>query len=383
MEDTENVKGSFEEAKESQILRARIKASLMWLFKRIIEIFLQRILFWILAAVATLVIGVSVPLYKSWTTASVALVEDTEEKDFAVVEKPFKELKRAVTGEQRISIHALRANAEHGLKRSQYQFGLLYFTGSHRLVEQDMEQAVVWWNKSATQGYAAAQNALGFAYWNGEGVEEEDREKAVAWYKLALKQDFSLAQYNLGVAYWKGEGVKQSYPEAMKLWRLAAKQGLPEAQYDLAEALWKGKGVEKDPKDAERWYERAADKGHLQASFKLGKILKDKKKTKKAVVKFKQVAEQGLGEAQYEMGVAYEKGVGIAQEDRNAYYWFSLAAIAGHGDASQKRDDLKQSLAQTTIGAADNDVNALQQKIDEEREDKAREQQKRFIVTNQ
>ena len=386
MEDTENIKGSFEEVKESQGFRAKVKARLVWVLERVAE----RVLWLVLTAAMTLVLGVSVALYERWetagsTTGSLALVDETEEKGFAVVERPVQELKRAVTGKQRISIDSLRANAEQGFKRAQYQLGLLHFTGSHHRVARDQKRAVDWWEKSAAQGYAAAQNALGFAYWKGEGVEEEDREEAVARYELAAEQDFFLAQYNLGVAYWKGEGVgKQDFSEAVRLWRLAAKQGLPEAQYDLAEALWKGKGkvVKKDPKSAVKWYEKAADKGHLQALFRLGKIyLEVEKEPQKAIRQLKLAAKKGLGEAQYEVGVAYEKGVGVPQSYRDAYSWFASAATAGYGDASQKRDDTRERLDQATIGAVDSDVNARQQKIDALREHTEKEQQEQFLVT--
>ena len=49
--------------------------------------------------------------------------------------------------------------------------------------------------------------------------------EAVKWYRLAAEQGDAAAQYNLGFAYYNGEGVEQDYAEAVKWWQMAAEQG--------------------------------------------------------------------------------------------------------------------------------------------------------------
>lgn len=63
-------------------------------------------------------------------------------------------------------------------------------------MEQDYYMAVEWYKKSAMQGYAPAQNALGIAYELGKGVEQ-DYNKAMEWYQKAAVQGFQPAQENL------------------------------------------------------------------------------------------------------------------------------------------------------------------------------------------
>jgi len=47
--------------------------------------------------------------------------------------------------------------------------------------------AFYWYQKSADLGYAEGQEAVGYMYKNGFGVEE-DHKKAFYWYKKAAHQ---------------------------------------------------------------------------------------------------------------------------------------------------------------------------------------------------
>jgi hypothetical protein len=63
--------------------------------------------------------------------------------------------------------------------------------------------------KAAEQGLASAQNNLGSAYREGEGVHEDDA-KAVCWYRKAAEQGDALAQTNLSSMYAEGKGVPEN-----------------------------------------------------------------------------------------------------------------------------------------------------------------------------
>src|SRR5262249_37532339 len=82
----------------------------------------------------------------------------------------------------------------------------------------------------AEQGFATAQNNLGVAYVNGQGVPRNYVE-AAKWFRLAADQDDAIAQYNLGLLIAGGLGVWPDLTEAAKWFRLAADQGHPGAQY--------------------------------------------------------------------------------------------------------------------------------------------------------
>lgn len=55
---------------------------------------------------------------------------------------------------------------------------------------------------------------------------------------------------------------------------------------------------------------------------------------------FQKIAKQGDAEAQYELGMMYEKGRGVTQDFVLAYAWFNLAAEQGHEDAKTARGNL-------------------------------------------
>ena len=54
-------------------------------------------------------------------------------------------------------------------------------------VDEDDQQAVLWYRKAAEQGHADAQYRLGSMYDQGKGVDEDDQQ-AVLWYRRAAEQ---------------------------------------------------------------------------------------------------------------------------------------------------------------------------------------------------
>ena len=64
--------------------------------------------------------------------------------------------------------------------------GFAYYKGEE--TEQDFETAVIWFTKSAKEGFAEGLNNLGDCYWYGIGVEQDDA-KARECYKEAAEQN--------------------------------------------------------------------------------------------------------------------------------------------------------------------------------------------------
>jgi tetratricopeptide (TPR) repeat protein len=120
--------------------------------------------------------------------------------------------------------------------------------------------------KAAEQGDAEAQNNLGLAYYNGQGVTQ-DYVEAVKWWRKAAEQDLAEAQNNLGNRYAGGQGVKQDYVEAVKWWRKAAKQSNANAQYKLGLMYADGWGVKQDYISSYMWHDIATSNGNKLAAF--------------------------------------------------------------------------------------------------------------------
>ncbi|NCX22776.1 MAG: sel1 repeat family protein, partial [Betaproteobacteria bacterium] len=52
-----------------------------------------------------------------------------------------------------------------------------------------------------------------------------------------------------------------------------------------------------------------------------------------ALAKFRSAAQQGVADAQYNLGVMYEKGRGVAQDYGEAVRWYQMAAQQGYKEA--------------------------------------------------
>ena len=76
-------------------------------------------------------------------------------------------------------------------------------------VSKNERESLVWYRKSAEQGYSNAQFNLAVMYENGRGTAV-DFDQAHQWYRKAAVQGDGLAVGNLGMLYIRGQGVKQN-----------------------------------------------------------------------------------------------------------------------------------------------------------------------------
>lgn len=79
------------------------------------------------------------------------------------------------------------------------------------------------------------------------------------------------------------------------------------------------------------------NKGVNEAHVYLGRICMYAKNNlqndKRAIVHFKEAAENGSCEAQYHLGMCYADGIGVEEDDQEANHWLLLAAEEGHAGA--------------------------------------------------
>jgi TPR repeat protein len=61
---------------------------------------------------------------------------------------------------------------------------------------------------------------------------------------------------------------------------------------------------------------------------------------------FRKAADQGIAEAQYNLGLAYFKGDGIAADGERAYYWWTLSANRGYQGAIKYREIAEKMLTE-------------------------------------
>lgn len=109
-----------------------------------------------------------------------------------------------------------------------------------------------------------------------------------------------------------------------------AEEGDAAAQMKVGLAFDKEENYE----EAALWYEKAAEQGVSDAQNNLGVMYKDgqgiKQDFKEAARWFRLAAQQNNVLAQLNLGWLYHAGKGLRQDADSARYWYSMAASKGH-----------------------------------------------------
>ncbi len=108
----------------------------------------------------------------------------------------------------------LQMFAEGGDQYSQFLLGFLFHNGF--MVEQDLDSAQKWYEKSALQGFVLAQYSLYKLLW-----EKDETKAAIDWLKKAADARYEPAQAAMGSYYWRTSKTDEEKQLAAK-WMLAA-----------------------------------------------------------------------------------------------------------------------------------------------------------------
>lgn len=140
------------------------------------------------------------------------------------------------------------------------------------------------------------------------------------------------AQNSLACAYYNGDGVEKDIPTALDLFEKSAAGGDNYGLSNLAYRYRYGKdGYAKDLKKAFVLYLQAAEQGHTSAQEIVG-IFYDfgygiEQNDKKAVEWYTKAATKGHSVAQNNLGSKYEKGLGVEKNPYIAFNWYMNAAL--------------------------------------------------------
>lgn len=211
----------------------------------------------------------------------------------------------------------LEAAAKNHDPSALFKLGIMYLLGVDVRVKQDKAKAVGYIEEAERLG------AKGAAYVFHNKIPLEDEKL-----RLAIAE----IQCELGVCYFDGTTDK-NMGKALKLIKMSVDNGHPEAEYNLG-LCYLG-GTEEDKKKAFGCFEKAAEsderaKNSLGVCFKNG-IGTDRNEDK-AVKLFKEAADLGYAEAQF--NYAYCRYMGIGSQERNEeeageYFRLSADKIAG------------------------------------------------------
>jgi TPR repeat protein len=218
---------------------------------------------------------------------------------------------------------------------------LLFQLGRALFQSHDENRARTFLERSAAQGYSAAQNALGILYAKGRGGLAKDDQQAARLFKLAADSGNQGGQYSLAFFFEMGRGgLKKNDQEAARLYKLSAGRGEADAQVRLALFYETGRGgLPKDEAKATRLLKLAADQGSLFGELDLA-LLYDagrgglRKDDVEAARLYKLAADQGLADAEYHLALFYEAGRGgLPRNNEEAKRLYEFAAYQGNSDA--------------------------------------------------
>jgi len=98
-----------------------------------------------------------------------------------------------------------------------------------------------------------------------------------------------------------------------------------------------GTGLPRTQSRRYTWYRRAAEAGHAGAQFNLGVCYSNgdgvAKDAEQAASWFRRAAEAGHADAQFNLGCCYANGDGVAKDAEQAVSWYRRAAEAGYATA--------------------------------------------------
>lgn len=103
-----------------------------------------------------------------------------------------------------------------------------------------------------------------------------------------------------------------------------------------------------------------AEKGYAFAQFNLG-VLYDRgqgvpQDDALAMQWYQKAAEQGLPQAQVNLAIMYEEGQGVPVDTVRAYFWYALADSQGDGQAPQALRDIAKKMSPAQITEAEQRV---------------------------
>lgn len=164
--------------------------------------------------------------------------------------------------------------------------------------------------KSAENGNLVSQYQLGLYY-----QQNNKQELAVRWFQSASIQGFQAAQFSLALCLINGKGITEDKNLGINWAMKSAKQGFPFAQEFLATSYSAGYILNKDSQEAFNWWLRLANNSQIQEFPNIPGHL------------------ELLQEAQFEVGLCYAQGNGVAKDEKEALEWFTKASQLGNINA--------------------------------------------------
>lgn len=251
------------------------------------------------------------------------------------------------------NLRELRQKAAKGDASAMTDIGYAYFTGGEGL-EKDQAEAVRWFEKAANAGNIHAMNNLGIAYQDGVGVEQDDLE-SLKWFKKAAENGHEKAQWSVGRIYRLGIGVERDFQKALEWYTMSAENGFLPALRDIAATYLEMHGENENPEhlaESVKWMRKAALLGDGTAQFNMGVFYHNgegvAEDRAEAARWHEKAARNGVAMSQFHLADYYKDGVGRKKDLSRAKRWYTEALKNGVDKAAAKLAQIPGDVVEAT-----------------------------------
>ncbi|GGH65217.1 TPR repeat protein [Filimonas zeae] len=236
-------------------------------------------------------------------------------------------------------VELLQRAVNKGYKEAQYRLGIIYITGT--MVDQDVNKAVQLLNRSVAKGYIPAMQRMASIYNRGLGNISQDLNKALDWFERTATQGDDYSAYMAGVMYADGKGVTQDCAKGIAWYELAGKRGYVNGYNVIGNTYYWGSCVTKDYAKAVRYYEKAGAEGHAAAMNNAGNTYFAggnglTQNYAKAAEWYLKGAAKGNAWCMYNYGNMLYDGKGMTADQAKAAEWYEKSAGLNNTDAMDK-----------------------------------------------
>lgn len=183
---------------------------------------------------------------------------------------------------------------------------------------QDADLAQTLLQKAADGGIADADFQIAY-------LQRQSPDHGIQFLERAASKNVALALSTLGRLYAYAEPPLQNPARAVEQYRRSATLGDADGQYLLGRAYCDGMGVDRDLGACRSWIERSAAQGNAQAHLTLGNLLEQQAQARIVQHHYWLAGEGGVAGGMINIGLAYMRGHGVAQDWREALTWFHRA----------------------------------------------------------
>ncbi|MBL9167649.1 MAG: sel1 repeat family protein [Verrucomicrobiales bacterium] len=260
----------------------------------------------------------------------------------------YRGISEEVRTERRKGLAALQRGAAEGNVAAMTALGLEYVGRLEHL--DDLAEAERWLRRASEKGYAPAQTELGILLVDYRRTQAALKE-ADEWLGKATAQGFQPALHFRVYVYVNSLGSLRDPERAIQLLIPSAEAGDRESQFLLGSAYSKraltSQGVVVGNQEiAIEWYEKAAQQGLVEAQFEMGNSFYygSKNDFHRAAAWFRVPAEQGNAEAMRKIAFCMLAGNKASEDEkRQAIRWLERAIDAGDTEAASLLKNIRDT----------------------------------------